>query len=415
MYVRQGELLSFEEWVKTDRSSRLIQVLEALDAEKLLGALDQERRGRRDDYPNRVMWYSLLAGMVYGRVTIASLIEELHINPGLRYLCGIKHERGVPTASAFSRFIQRLMKYQELLETVFHQAVGSLSELLPELGKNVVIDSTDVHAYANEHRKPSADPDARWGVKGKGRNKEGQREPYRWLGYKVHLAVCGDYELPLAFKVTPANKPDGKELIPLLKDLKVRHPQVKERMEHVIADKGYDDTANYRAVVEEYGAKPVIPLNLGGEKTPPGICNHQGTPLCAAKLPMSYAGYDNGYLKYRAPCLTKGVKCPQRVRCCSARGYGLVVKLRVSADYRRYTPLPRETKKWQRVYNKRSAVERVNSRLKEHLLLDELRVRGLTRVRVRITLSLLVMVGAALAMAQREKWDSLRAIVRMVA
>lgn len=408
MYLRQIGLFSFEEWVKSDRSTRLVQVLEALDAEELLITLDRERRGRRNDYPNRVMWYSLMAGLIYGRASIASLIEELHINPGLRYLCGIEHECGVPTASAFSRFFSRLVKHQALLVEVFHQSVEALRRLLPDLGTNVVIDSTDIHAYANEHRKPSADPDARWGVKSVG--------SYGWLGYKLHLAICGDYELPLAFEVTPANEPDGKALIPLLRDLKANHPELEARVEHVIADKGYDQKANYQAVVKEFGAKPVIPLVMHGkEGQAVGICNYQGTPLCAAMLPMSYAGYDNGYLKYRAPCLIKGFKCPHRVRCCSARGYGLVVKLKVADDYRRFTPIPRETKKWQRIYNKRSAVERVNSRLKGHLLADDLRVRGLAKAKVRLTLSLLVMLGAALAMAHREKWDSLRSIVRMVA
>ncbi|MGE5623521.1 MAG: transposase, partial [Methanocella sp.] len=187
--------------MKSDHSTRLIQVLAALDAEELLRVLDRERRGKRNDYPNRVMWYSLMAGLIYGRATITSLIEELHINPGLRYLCGIERECGVPTASAFSRFLKRLIKHQDLLEAVFHQTVDSLGERVPGLGKNIAIDSTDVHAYANEHGKASSDPDARWGVKGRERN-------YAWLGYKLHLLVCGDYELPLAFKVTPANKPD---------------------------------------------------------------------------------------------------------------------------------------------------------------------------------------------------------------
>lgn len=50
-------------------------------------------------------------------------------------------------------------------------------------------------------------------------------------------------------------------------------------MEHVIADKGWDDTANCRAVVKQFGAKPVIPLAVHGKGEPVGICNYQGTPL----------------------------------------------------------------------------------------------------------------------------------------
>jgi len=66
------------------------------------------------------------------------------------------------------------------------------------------------------------------------------------------------------------------------------------------------------------------------------------------------------------------------------------------------------TQDWRRFYRRRTAVERVFGRLKGHLLLDALRVRGLPKVQVRITLSLVVMLAAALSMAQRQRWPDLR-------
>ena len=60
-------------------------------------------------------------------------------------------------------------------------------------------------------------------------------------------------------------------------------------------------------------------------------------------------------------------------------------------------------------------MERVNSRLKEHLCLDEQHVRGLAKTTVNVGLSLLVMVGGALAMARNRKPDKLRQIVAMAA
>jgi len=39
--------------------------------------LEQERGKGRDDYPIRAVWNSLLAGIVFPRPTIESLISEL--------------------------------------------------------------------------------------------------------------------------------------------------------------------------------------------------------------------------------------------------------------------------------------------------------------------------------------------------
>ena len=412
MYVHQVSFFSLPDFLRIDRGSRLVMVLEALDAERLLRVLEQERKGRRNDYPVRSLWYSLIAGLVYGRPTITSLIEELKINPGLRLLCGMTSEGKVPPPWVYSRFLKKLAQHQDLLQEIFDRAVSELAELTPDFGRNLAIDSTDVKAWSNPYRKPPSDPDAGWGVK----KADGKQDLYRWLGYKLHLVVDADYEIPVAFEVTPANQDDGRTALPLLHGLKEEHPVIIERAEHFMADKGYDQKDIYKLLISErFDIKPVIPLNLRGEKSPPGITNSQGTPLCVSGQQMYYAGYDNGFLKYRCPAISTGVKCQARQPCCRLDGYGTVVKLNTREDPRRYTPVPRETKKWARLYKKRTAVERVNSRLKQHLLLDELRVRGLGRVKVRLTLSLLVMMGAALSMARRKQWEDIRRLVRAAA
>ena len=131
-------------------------------------------------------------------------------------------------------------------------------------------------------------------------------------------------------------------------------------------------------------------------------------------LEMGFWGYDNGCLKYRCPAkFKKGVTCPLRVPCRPLAGYGHVVKLRMKKDYRRLTAVPRETGKWRRLYKKRSAVERVNGRLKEHLLVDDLRVRGIGKTKVRLGLSLLVLLAGAVAMASRDRRGEVRRIVQL--
>lgn len=413
-YFYQPTVISFEAYQEIDRDNRLTMVLSVLSdaAAPLLRKLHEERRGRRDHYPVMVMWQTLIAGIVYKKATITALIEELHINPGLRLLCGIRSIKGIPSASAYSRFLKKLVRHEDELDATFHRLVEELKALLPDLGKTLVIDSTDIHAWANGRRKQPADGDARWGMKKKPCGEGKGEDRYAWFGYKLHLLVCGETELPVGFTVTPANVHDSREVAPLLFQTKERHPELLAGTEYLVGDKAYDAKEIYRRAMEEYRITPIIPLNLRGEKEPPGICNHQGTPICPGKLAMVYAGNDNGYLKYRCPAkCRKGVACPLRVPCRPLKGYGLVVKLNTRDDCRRYTAVPRETKKWERLYAKRTAVERVNGRLKEHLLVDDLRVRGIKKARVRLGLSLMVLLAGALAMAKRERWSDIRKVV----
>lgn len=59
--------------------------------------------------------------------------------------------------------------------------------------------------------------------------------------------------------------------------------------------------------------------------------------------------------------------------------------------------------------------ERVSSRLKENLLLDDLKVRGLPNVEVRVGLNLLVMLAIAVGMAERDRLGDCRRILTCAA
>ena len=65
--------------------------------------------------------------------------------------------------------------------------------------------------------------------------------------------------------------------------------------------------------------------------------------------------------------------------------------------------------------DKRSAVERVNARLKEYLLVDDLTMRTLPKVRMHMNLALVVMLAGAWAMVSRQKLQRARQIVRLAA
>ena len=124
-----------------------------------------------------------------------------------------------------------------------------------------------------------------------------------------------------------------------------------------------------------------------------------------------YWGRDGHYLKYRCPDVLGKAKCRSRFPC-TASSYGYVLKLPVmKEDPRRHVPVPRESKKWARLYRMRTAVERVNSRVKELLGLGKIPVRGIAKVTVRSLLSLLVMLAAAVSMAERQRLKEVRTLV----
>lgn len=433
MHIIQAPLLSFNDFFRMDYSDRLHLVLATIDAEKLLRAIDGDSPLGPNGYPARVLWSSLIAGVVYRIPTIAELMRNLGSNPYLRVSCGITSAAAIPSAPTFSRFLRKLVKHEDLLEECLDDLVKRFALLAPGFGESVSADSSDIHAWSKGKKEGASDPDASWSAKeskepskGKRKDNEGKKEGekkkkkdkdlYWWFGYKVHLLVDTRYEVPIAVIVSTAKEADTSHLRPLLDKRDELLPEVPLKV--VTADGAYDSTANIEAITGRE-ALPIIPFNPGGEKEPPGITNTLGTPICPTGFPMTYWGRDGHYLKYRCPqeatklfCCLQDHKGTDR---CSLSDYGLVVKLNMKDDPRRYVPVPRESKQFDRLYKRRTASERVHSRLKENLLLDDLKVRGLPKVKVRVGLNLLVMLAIAVGMAERGRLGDCRRILTCAA
>jgi hypothetical protein len=92
--IHQTELFSWEDVDAASDLDRLRVLLAALPDEDLMRTLEAERRGRRDDYPLRAVWNSVLAGIVFEHVSVQSLRRELLRNAQLRQVCGFDVFRG---------------------------------------------------------------------------------------------------------------------------------------------------------------------------------------------------------------------------------------------------------------------------------------------------------------------------------
>jgi len=415
-YCAQGQLFSFNDlFSEGDDNHRLLLVLDALDDDELIGKLVSERKGRRNRYPVRIIWQSLIAGKVYGIATVNGLIRELMRNESLRKVVGIKHIGLVPKPWQYSRFFAKLSRPENLamIKRIFDSSVCSLKELLPDLGESLAIDGTEVSSWSNRYAKEKSDKDAGWGVKSY-RKEDGSESIHSWYGYTVELVVDTKYEIPVNFEVLPANMNECPRLPIVLGEMKQLHPDFN--VKYVMGDRGYDSRDNCKYVLYDLKALPVIKMRrtlADRDAAFPGEichCTELGTPICDCGEKMVYAGRDGRYLKFRCPKHSEPLGGP-----CSVSRYGRVLKIAISENERRWPGLWRESKKFKRLYKRRTSAERVNSRLKEHLCLDDQHVRGLAKTTVNVSLSLLVMVGGALAMARNKKLDNLRQIVALAA
>ncbi len=412
MHIIQTLLFDFDAFIAKRGNDRLAMVLEALPAEGLIATLEKEHWTGRKGYSVRGMWSALIAGLLNQCYTLSAVARLLARDKDIRTVCGFSRDN-IPSEDALSRFLKKLVAHEDLLEKCFTNLVKELRQLLPGFGIKLAVDSTDIKAYSNGHRQNPSDKDARWGAKGAGHHcgpaKKGkQRDLYYWFGYKLHLVVDTLYELPVSFELTPANESDIIHMKDLLR--KAGADQEGTKPQAVIADKGYDSESNSKFIFNECHAAPIIPIRERAGEQLNDICNAKGTPLCSCGLEMAYWGRDGNYLKYRCPQAAGKGECKSMFRCTSSQ-YGYVLKLPIASDPRRHPPVPRESKKWQRLYRMRTAIERVNSRVKQLLGLGKITIRGIGKVTVRAILSLLVMLAAGVSMAQRHRFKELRCLV----
>lgn len=439
--IPQQELFSWEEIEDLGDLERLKLVMEYLPDEKLMRQMEKERGQGRDDYPVRAVWNSILAGVVFGHNSIESLRRELKRNGQLRKLCGFKQLKGlagVPPEWAYTRFLKSLMRHMGLMEGMFDCLVERLREALPGFGRSLAVDGKGIETHARARKDGDAphepdgrrDVDADWGVK----SYQGEREDgtlwqkfKSWFGYKLHLVVDANWELPVAFKVTKASSSEMPEAHRLVDRLEQRHPELLDECENFLADKGLDDGKLIERLWDDHGIKPVIDIRnmwKDGESTRlvSGATNvvydYKGTVYCHCpksdeRYEMAFGGFekDRVCLKYRCPARHYGLECKGAAECT----VGFSVRIPLSEDRRIFTPLARSSYAWKKTYKKRTAVERVNSRLDVSFGFEHHFIRGIEKMKLRCSLALCVMLAMALGRIKEKQQEKLRSLVKAAA
>jgi transposase, IS5 family len=355
-------------------AAELCRILDSPEITALIAEIETTRWTGRPGYPIRALVGLALAKSLYQRATWTQIVALAEEHNGLREALGGE----VPSVHACYRFTKKLIKYREVRDVCADRLLASHKKLRPEMGENIAIDGSAIHAYANGHktvsrggreRRPDefSDHDASWGhqsatsTEGKGRS---------IYGYKLHMATDSATDLPIAWHMSTAAGSELRFAPSLLNQARRRGFTAST----CAMDRGYDAEIIYKDF-EDRDCRPIVPLRRTA-----GVKNGRHHPHECRHGKWVFAGtdYQRKAAKWRCPT----GECESSHRWVPASRF--------------HTLVPRTTDRWLKLKRGRSSVEREFGRLKNEYGLKPLRVRGLERVRLHADLTIIAKLASAL-------------------
>jgi hypothetical protein len=222
-------------------------------------------------------------------------------------------------------------------------------------------------------------------------------------GFKAHIICDVKTELPIGYNVLAANSDEKKAMLEMLAKMP---PEMRNRAEYLMLDKGYDSIEMIRGV-KSAGIKPVVDIRncwRDGEATKQYkntdiVYDYQGNVYYiddkGKQHKMSYEGYDD-----QKKCLRYSYK-------------GKVYNIYISYDERVFLPVARDSMKFARLYKGRTAVERLNGRLDRDYMFEDHCIRGLRKMKLMVSLTLLTMNAMALGKIKQGVTENLAALTKL--
>lgn len=420
-------------WGQLEDHPTLVTLRDFLDTvpdHDLLAGLAAARGKGRDDYPVARLWRVVLLTIALRHVSVNACLAELHRNPALCRLLGIATEDDIPHGWNLSRFLDVLGQEPHLtaLRQVFDTLARRLGTAVPDLGRHTAGDATALAGRAK------ADPVAVQAEAAQGlpqpsggrkeyTDAEGRvTQIYEWFGYQLHLLVDVRHEVALAYHITDTKAGDNERVPALVEQAQANLPA--RRIKTLAYDKAADD-AKVHEYLHEHGIKPLIQNRALWQEEPerplPGgrfplhlVHDEAGTVFCydtvsdpPVKHRMAYVGYEEGRgtVRYRCPARHEGWACPSDAKCNAGRDWGLTARLPCALDLRRFPPIPRATKAFERLYTGRTAAERVNARLKIFWGADDGNVTGARRFHAFVGVVMVVHLVFATLLAKAPRWE----------
>ena len=276
---------------------RLEFVLDNLPDAAVVAALQAKRGRGRDEYPVAALWRALVAGVVFGHESSASLLRELGRNPALLDVCGFDplgrqappkrtparrpdgamdlveeaspRRDGVPTPWAFSRFLSNVVDLEKETGAVSGMVDALRTRLMAELpgfGRHLGYDGKAVPSRSTGRRGAAtgetSDPDADWGSHETSgvdrRTGKAWKKVKTWFGYGLHLVADVEHEIPVWFEVEKASASEHPALAAGLAELFGKEPELAARCEDFCADRGLDGGPLKRRLWDVWEVRPLI-------------------------------------------------------------------------------------------------------------------------------------------------------------
>ena len=390
------------------------EILNEIPYQRLIQTLDAERKNGRKDYSNESLFRVYMARFIFKHPTIQSVIDELKRNPSLRILCRIEPKikkdgtkQLAPDNAVFTRFEARLKKHQTLVDDIFETMNEELATLLDDYGETLALDGKIVESYANRpSKKEKADGrrelDADYTQKkytattDKG---EIVIKKQTYFGFRIHLLVDTKYEQPLMFQVTAASKSEKTVAKKMVSELP---SWLTKRANYLMADRGYDGRP-LQEKIENQGIIPIIDIcNMwkNGEQTKQYkdtdfVYTYNGQVFYVDEEGRLHPAYYKGY--HKASNTLRYETHPKD-------GIGIKkVAIKREEDARIFNIVARDSKKFERYYKQRTAVERVNGRIDRDYLFENHTIRGLEKMKLRVSLCFITMLARKKVEIKTEK------------
>lgn len=242
-------------------------------------------------------------------------------------------------------------------------------------------------------------------------NEKGEKviKTVKWFGYRLHLIVDATYELPVDYRLTKASCSEQTQFHGMLDGLEEKRPEILDACRHLLGDRGYDSTTLIKKL-ESYGIIPVIDICnkwRDGEKTK----QYKNTNLTytfngkvyytketGKEIELMYKGYDKSSDSARYGFHSKYKD-------------NRIFRIKLNEDRRIFLPIGRQSKKFRRLYKKRTSVERVNGRIDRDYGFENHTIRGIEKMELYIGVTFLVGLTRAKAKIEKGNKEHLASLV----
>jgi len=386
---------------------------------------DNSRQGRPPVSRNNIL-KSLIYRNLRGITTLVELEFELHNNPSMAAALGFDPFKRTPSDERFSNFLRSTpnAELQAIRKVLVHEliregvitgeriALDSCSIVIPVRENNLKTSVKD--RYDKEHY-PSGDKGARLGVIAYFSEPFKKKIHYFW-GYRNHVINDTASELPVIEITLQANKSEKLQAKPMLKEL---YQEFQLPVKEVLGDANYDSECILKFIIEDIKAKAFIPRNPRNTQNTPYTIKKDGV-YCQANLPMYRKGKMTSkgitYCQYSCPLYWlkefrgRYLFCPVgHPKYFKQKGCNVLLRLSPSIRER----IPYGTQEFKSIYNKRTSVERVFSRLLS-ITMQNPTVRGLQAVSNHCTIAHITVLLVALTAYRTGYKDKIRFVKSFV-